>query len=132
MAVIKQLCCLDSICKKIFPRIEQKIAIQDVENQDQITQDSNNASTNKVNTQPDILLAYNLLLQVVKLFEEKGKEAIISQIKAKMLELEPSFKESNYGFNKFKDFLFHAQKEKIITIKQNKKANNYIVNSHKS
>jgi len=130
MAVIKQLCCLDSICKKIFPRTGNEI--QDIENKERIKQDSTNISTSKVNTQQDIASAYNLLLQVVKLFEEKGKEPMISQIKTKMLELEPSFKESNYGFSKFKDFLFHAQQEKIITIKQNKKANNYVVNIHKS
>jgi len=133
MGVIKQLCCLNSICKKIFPRMEPKIEIQDFENAEQIEHEPDNTTKNtpttNVNLQEklDISVAYNLLLQVVKLFEDEGREPVSSKIKKRMLELEPSFNESNYGFSKFKNFLLHAQEEKIVILKQHKTASNYIV-----
>ena len=67
------------------------------------------------------------MLQVIESIEKKGKEAVSSQIKSEMLKLMPSFKQSDYGFSQFKNFLLHAQEEKIITLKKHKTSNNYIV-----
>ena len=53
----------------------------------------------------DISMAYQLLLNAIAAFEKEGKEGVSSQIKSKMLELNPKFKEANYGFNQFNKFL---------------------------
>lgn len=74
-----------------------------------------------------ISTAYQIMLQVIESIEKKGKEAVSSQIKSEMLKLMPSFKQSDYGFSQFKNFLLHAQEEKIITLKKHKTSNNYIV-----
>jgi hypothetical protein len=123
MAVIKQLD--PSSCQKIFPRDEPT----EVENVSQIgeTTEKKKPAKNPKKTSPDISMAYKLLLQAVDLFEKEGREVVSSQVKKKMLELNPSFKESDYGFNQFNQFLLHAKEEKIITLNKYKTTNNYII-----
>jgi hypothetical protein len=147
MTVIKELCCLSTVCKKIFPREEQISESKDLE-QAQIEiktekrmQDTqgkntqNNAETEKqgeVNSniqtlKNDISMAYQLLLNAIAAFEKEGKEGVSSQIKSKMLELNPKFKEANYGFNQFNKFLLHAQQQKVVTLKKHGNGNNYVI-----
>ncbi|RKZ47925.1 MAG: hypothetical protein DRR08_32035, partial [Candidatus Parabeggiatoa sp. nov. 2] len=85
------------------------------------------SNTNIAGDNSKISTAYQILLQAIESIEKKGKEAVSSQTKSQMLKLMPSFKESDYGFSQFKNFLLHAQEEKIITLKKHKTSNNYIV-----
>ncbi len=124
MTVIRQLCCLNSICTKIFPRIEP--ILEKAENV-VLDEPRKNPPIKARKIKLDVSIAYSLLQQAMEFFESEGKEIISSQLKKRMLELEPSFKESDYGFSKFKDFLLHAQEEKVVILKQHKTAKNYIV-----
>ncbi len=147
MAVIKELCCLSSVCKKIFPREEEIIESKEVEEpqielqpenkkqdskakttQNQLqpekkTQDSKAKKT----TKPNISIANQLLLKAIAAFEKEGKEGVSSQIKNKMLELNPAFKEADYGFNQFNKFLLHAQEQKVVTLKKHGKGSSYVI-----
>jgi len=136
LAVIKQLSCISSVCKKIFPREEQvtesksRVEVEKeslTEDQPERLEKNTQAKAKQKKTTPDISTAYRLLLQAVELFEEEGKEAVSSQVKNKMLKLKPSFKESDYGFRQFNKFLLHAQDEKIITLEKHKTNNHYII-----
>ncbi|HAI69905.1 MAG TPA: hypothetical protein DCM38_10790 [Gammaproteobacteria bacterium] len=147
MAVIKELCCLSFVCKKIFPREEEITDSEDLE-EPQIevqpkkkTQDSKTKTTPnepqpekktqdsnlKKTTKPDISMAYQLLLESIAAFEKEGKEEVSSQIKNKMLELNPAFKEDDYGFSQFNKFLLHAQEQKVVTLKKHGKGSNYVI-----
>jgi len=131
MALIKQL---DSFsCQKIFPRDELTNRDEptniEIENVSQIgeTTEKKKPAKNPKKTSPDISMAYKLLLQAIDFFEKEGREVVSSQVKTKMLELNPSFKESDYGFNQFDQFLLQAKEEKIITLNKYKTTNNYII-----
>jgi len=125
MAVIKQFCGISSVCQKVFPREEQINEDDSVEDK-VLIQNSHIPAANPVKCHPDISTAYQLLLQAVELFEEEGREAVSSRIKKKMLELNPSFKESDYGFRQFKKFLLRAQGDKMIILKDTT-GNNYVI-----
>jgi uncharacterized coiled-coil protein SlyX len=154
MAVIKQLCGFPSACKKIFPREEEmedktqnaqlekkieSISTQVAQNDKKLQsineqvakiekhKQSTKAKPAKKETKPDISLAYRLLCQAIKSLEDDGKEVNNSYLKSKMLALNSSFNESNYGFKQFNKFLLQAQKDKIITLKTTQKKGNYIV-----
>jgi len=131
MAVIKELCCLSSVCKKIFPREEEISESEELE-EPQIeaqpkkkTQDSKAKTTQKI--QPNISIANQLLLKAIASFEKEGKEGMSSQIKNKMLELNPAFKEADYGFSQFNKFLLHAQEKKVVTLKKHGKGSSYVI-----
>ena len=128
MTVIRQLCCCKSICTKIFPRVESIMEKEIIVNvPPKQAEPKQNSQVNIKKDKLDISIAYSLLQQAIDFFKNEGKETVSSQLKKKMLELEPSFKESDYGFSKFKDFLLHAQEAKIVILKQHKTAKNYIV-----
>ncbi|HIE02147.1 MAG TPA: HNH endonuclease, partial [Thiotrichaceae bacterium] len=81
MAVIKELCCLSSVCKKIFPREEEISESEELE-EPQIeaqpkkkTQDSKAKTTQKI--QPNISIANQLLLKAIASFEKEGKEITV-------------------------------------------------------
>ncbi|RKZ52963.1 MAG: hypothetical protein DRR16_24130 [Candidatus Parabeggiatoa sp. nov. 3] len=147
MAVIKELCCLSSVCKKIFPREEEIIESKEVEEPqielqpEKKKQDSKAKTTQnqlqpekktqdskaKKTTKPNISIANQLLLKAIAAFEKEGKEGVSSQIKNKMLELNPAFKEADYGFNQFNKFLLHAQEQKVVTLKKQGKGSSYVI-----
>jgi hypothetical protein len=137
LAVIKQLSSITSVCQKIFPREEQVTDSRNVEVEVEVEKESlterlsekldKNTQAKAKQNIPAISTAYQLLLQTVELFGKEGKEAVSSQIKNKMLKLNPSFKESDYGFRQFNKFLFHAQDENIITLKKHKTNNHYVI-----
>jgi hypothetical protein len=135
LAVIKQLSSIFSVCQKIFPREEQVTESKSVEvekeslaaHQPEKIEKNTQAKAKPKKITPAISTAYQLLLQVVELCEKEGKEAVGSQVKSKMLKLNPSFKESDYGFRQFHKFLLHAQNKKIITLEKHKKGNNYVI-----
>ena len=134
MAVIQQLCAFPSACKKIFPREEEIIkpnAIPPPKKLENKTQ-STNAKPATKETKADISLAYQLLCQAIKSLEGEGGEANNGSVKKKMLALNPSFKESDYGFRQFKKFLLHAQQDKIVTLQAHKTAGHYIISCAKS
>ncbi|MEN8216419.1 MAG: HNH endonuclease [Pseudomonadota bacterium] len=155
MVVIKELWGFPSACQKIFPREEEKMEdktqnaqlekkIESISTQvaqidkmlqstnDKVAQiDKNMAKPAKEETKPDISLAYRLLCQAIKSLEDNGEEATNSSVKKKMLALNPSFKESDYGFKQFNKFLLQALQEKIVTIKTTPKKGNYIVSCAK-
>jgi hypothetical protein len=154
MVVIKELCCFPSACKKIFPREEEmedktqnaqlEKKIESISTQvaqidkklqsinEQVAQfekykQSTQAKPAKEETKSDLLLAYRLLCQAIKSLEDNGEEATNSSVKKKMLALNPSFSESDYGFSQFNKFLLQALQDKIITLKTTQKKGNYIV-----
>ncbi|MEN8216418.1 MAG: HNH endonuclease [Pseudomonadota bacterium] len=159
MAVIKQLCGFPSACKKIFPREEEtpekmedktqnaqlEKKIESISTQaaqiekklqstnDQVAQieQSTKAKPAKEETKPDISLAYQLLCQAIKSLEGDGKEVNNSYLKTKMLTLNSSFNQSNYGFTQFNKFLLQAQEDKIVTLKATQRKGNYIVSCAK-
>ncbi len=150
MGVIKHLCCSVSTCKKIFPR-EEAITepngaknVRLIENQleqkpepkkpepkksEQPKEQTQSTHTKaaKKKSQPDISTAYQLLCQAVELQEHNDGKATNSNVKSKMLALNPSFKETDFGFTQFNKFLLHAQEDKIVTLKAQEKAGNYII-----
>jgi hypothetical protein len=135
MTVIKQLACLTSICQKIFLREEQLTELKEVENVPLMETRQAEDNAHKTRTTPrknaktkqDVSIAYQLLLQAIELFETEDREAVSSRIKKRMLELNPSFQESDYGFSQFKKFLLHAEEENIVILKKHKTSNNYIL-----
>ena len=140
MAVIKQLCCSPLICKKIFPRKEEFIEqndIQDVpliennpetvEKQLPIISEANKTKASIKKSQPELKMAYQLLRQAIESLEHNGREATNSIVKNQMLVLNPLFKESDYGFAKFNKFLLSAQENKVVTLKTHNKAGTYII-----
>ena len=137
LAVIKQLSSISSVCQKIFPREEEVTESKNVEVEESLTErqsekleKNTQAKAKQKKITPDISTAstaYQLLLQAVELFEKEGKEAVSSQIKSKMLRLNPSFKESDYGFRQFNKFLLHAQDENIIILEKHKTNNHYVI-----
>jgi len=140
MAVIKQLCCFPSACKKIFPREEtikppentENAQVAELEKQiqstnTQVTELDKKMQSSNTKTQPDISVAYRLLCQAIKSLEDNGEEATNSTVKKKMLVLNPSFSESDYGFKQFNKFLLHALQEDIVTLQHHKSNGNYIV-----
>ena len=129
IAVIKQFCGVSSVCQKIFPREEQINEDDSASFEDKALIQKSHipmANTEHVKNTHDISIAYQLLLQAVDLFEQEGREAVSSRIKKKMLELNPSFKESDYGFRQFKKFLLRAQEKKMIIL-EDTTGNNYVI-----
>ena len=104
MTVIKEIFTASFSCQNIFPR-------------------ENSCVAKKVVEKLDISIAYQLLIKTVK---STGNDTLSSQVKAQMLKLSPSFKESDYGFNQFNQFLLDAQENKIIHLKKTT-GNNYLV-----
>jgi len=145
MVVIKELCCLPFVCKKIFPREEEIIESKEVEKPQILhqkempdsqaktienelqTENKTPDSKEKKTTKPNISIANQLLLKAIAAFEKEGKEGVSSQIKSKMLELNPAFKEADYGFNQFNKFLLHAQEQEVVTLKKHGKGSSYVI-----
>lgn len=140
MTVIKQLCCSPLICQKIFPRKEELMTQNDiqeiplienkpslVENLTPTTGSTNQTKASIKNSQPNLKVAYQLLCQAIESLEQNGKETTNSIVKNQMLVLNPSFKEADYGFGKFSKFLLSAQENKVVTLKTHNKAGTYIV-----
>lgn len=71
--------------------------------------------------------AYQFLYQAIDALEKQGAEVVSCRLKQEIKKLEPSFKESDYGFKQFNKFLLQAKKDKIISLEQYKTANNYLV-----
>jgi septal ring factor EnvC (AmiA/AmiB activator) len=86
---------------------------------------------NDKNAQPDISFAYQLLCQAIKSLESNGGVANNSSLKSKMLALNSSFNESDYGFKQFNQFLLQAEDDQIVTLKTGQKKGNYIVSCAK-
>lgn len=117
MLVIKELRNSSFLCQKLFPRTETekvKVKVTDSKYKDNNT---------------DISIAYALLLQALESCENEEKAATSSVLKKKILELEPSFKESTYGFKQFRQLLLSAAQDKIIILEQQNK-NNYLIKKY--
>jgi len=121
MLVIKKIRNSPHLCQKLFPRNEKEKESKSKSNQ--------TSNPNEGNGQNDISIAYALLLQAVESCEKEKKAASSSIIKKKILELEPLFKESTYGFKQFRQFLLSAEQDKIITLEQQRK-NNYLIKKY--
>ena len=63
-------------------------------------------------------MAYDLLRRAIRGLDNQGIEARGSQIKSYMRQLDSSFNESNYGFDRFKHFLEQARQEKQVSLMQ--------------
>ena len=70
-----------------------------------------------------------MLLQALESCEKEKQTATSSILKKKILELEPAFKESTYGFKQFRQLLLSAAQEKIIILEQQSK-NNYLIKKY--
>ncbi len=130
MTVMKQICGSKFLCTKIFPREPAKI-VKTVKTAKTVKKTAKTvkktAKTVKKNAKTVISNAYKLLVTAVKSFEN---EVTSSQLKQKMLALNPKFKESEYGFNQFNKFLLQAQEEKIILLEKNKGNGNHYIVTH--
>ncbi len=116
MLVIKEIRNSFGLCQKLFPRIEmEEIKVKE--------------SKSKDNNKNDISIAYTLLLQALESCEKEKQTATSSILKKKILELEPAFKESTYGFKQFRQLLLSAAQDKIITLEPQSK-NNYLIKKY--
>ena len=64
----------------------------------------------------EILYAVQLLDKTLKVIEEKGEKPNISSLKIRMQQVDPSFDEKNYNFNKFLDFMRYICEQKLMDI----------------
>ena len=71
--------------------------------------------------------AYQFLYQAIDALEKQGAEVVSCRLKQEIRKLEPSFKESDYGFNQFNKFLLQAKKDKVIALENYKKTHHYLV-----
>ena len=64
----------------------------------------------------EILYAVQLLDKTLKVIEEKGEKSNISSLKIRMQQVDPSFDEKNYNFNKLLDFIRYICDQKLMNI----------------
>ena len=60
--------------------------------------------------------SYSILLTALRAIADEGREARLSLVKTRMKQLDASFDESNYGFNKFSKYLVKAERDGVIEI----------------
>src|SRR6185503_17235348 len=68
--------------------------------------------------------AYDLLVRALTVLKEQGREAVRdSDVKRRMLELEPAFDEASLGFGKFTRFLRQAHDHEVVTLNKQEGGN---------
>jgi hypothetical protein len=134
MEILKQIYGQPALCKKIFPREEKPRIVPDSQKTaNSEAKPESNAPiaeavvVSQLETLPNIMKAYQLLQQAVDSLQQQGKEITSSCLKKRMLTIDSSFNEEDYGFRQFKKFLVQAQQDKIIILKAHKRPGNYLV-----
>ena len=71
--------------------------------------------------------AYTLLQQTVAELKQRRSEVLSSMVKSRMLQLQPTFRELQFGFKQFRQFLQQAEKDGIVHLEKRKEGEYKVV-----